>query len=276
MIATEPLARSGAASTLRKYTGVARLELLNSLAYPVDFLGRGVTICLFVFVFSRLWTATAAGSGARTLAGLTPRDAVWYLMLAEVVVLSTPRVSTTVATSVKDGSIAYRLCRPYSLVGFLLASSAGEGVAALMVNVVAGGATAWLAAGPPPGPGSWPPAALAVAGAWLINFSISALIGLSAFVVEEVSPFEWIYNKFVLVMGGLLLPIDFFPAWLAHIALALPFAYVTYAPARIFVGHDVGRAVGLLAGQGAWLVAFAGLLPLAYRLAIRRLTINGG
>ena len=264
------------ARSLRKYLSVTHLELLNSLAYPVDLLMRSITICLFVFVFSRLWIATYGALGGRALAGLTARDAVWYLMLAEVVMLSTPRVSTTVSTSVKDGSIAYSLCRPYSLVGFLLASSVGEGLLAAAVNLLAGGTVAWLTAGPPPWLASWPFAALAVAAAWLINFSISALIGLSAFLVEEVSPFEWIHNKFVLVLGGLLLPVDFFPHWLRTISLALPFAYVTYAPARIFVSHHPSQVLWLLAGQGVWLAVFACLLPLAYKLAVRRLTINGG
>jgi ABC-2 type transport system permease protein len=102
------------------------------------------------------------------------------------------------------------------------------------------------------------------------------MIGLAAFVAEEVTPFEWIYQKLIFILGGMLIPLDFYPQWLQSIAKALPFAYMMYGPARLFVTPDLGRFASLLAGQLAWLVAFGGLLSLAYAHGARRLAINGG
>ena len=33
----------------------------------------------------------------------------------------------------------------------------------------------------------------------------------------------------------MLIPLDFFPAWLRNVSLILPFNYMMYAPARLFV-----------------------------------------
>jgi ABC-2 type transport system permease protein len=41
-----------------------------------------------------------------------------------------------------------------------------------------------------------------------------------------------------LTIGGVFLPLELFPDWLASIARGLPFASIAYAPARAFVGFD--------------------------------------
>lgn len=122
----------------------------------------------------------------------------------------------------------------------------------------------------------WPLVLVAVLGAWLINFCIGALIGLAAFVSEEVSPYEWIYQKMIFILGGMLIPLDFYPAWLQSIAKALPFAYAMYGPARLFVTPDLGQFSSLVLGQGLWILILGGLLALAYSRGVRRLAINGG
>ena len=87
------------------------------------------------------------------------------------------------------------------------------------------------------------------------------LIGLSAFVVEDSKAFRWIYQKFLLVLGGLLIPLDFFPAWLQTISLNLPFAWIIYGPARLFVDPSLARLGAVLTQQGIWLAVIAAAPP---------------
>ena len=115
-----------------------------------------------------------------------------------------------------------------------------------------------------------------VALAWLLDFCVSAMIGLAAFVAEEVYAFEWIYQKLLFILGGLLIPLDFYPAWLQTIAKATPFAYTVYGPARLFVEPTLLRFGTVLLGQLAWLAVLMGVLALFYRQGVARLAINGG
>jgi ABC-2 type transport system permease protein len=105
---------------------------------------------------------------------------------------------------------------------------------------------------------------------------MTAMIGLTAFVTEDVAAFDWIYSKFVLILGGVLIPLDFFPDWLGNLAKSLPFAYATYGPARLFVSPDLTRFATLVLGQIIWLVVLGTMLAFVYRRGERRLTINGG
>jgi ABC-2 type transport system permease protein len=139
-----------------------------------------------------------------------------------------------------------------------------------------GGALVWVLAGPPPNLINWPLALVTLTGAWLLHFCVNALIGLASFAVEEVTPFEWIYQKLVFILGGMLVPLDFYPPWLQTIARSLPFAYMMYGPARLFVRPDPILFVQILLGQLLWLAVIGSLLAFVFSHGMKRLAINGG
>ena len=259
-----------------KYWAICRTQLLNSLAYPMDLLGRSLLIVLFMWIFMNLWRVTYGATGARSIAGLTLADTMWYLMMAEAVMLSKHDLSETMSEQVKDGSVAYLLNKPYNFIFYHFAAGLGDSVLAFGGNLIIGSAVVWLMVGPPPGIAGWVFACMAVVLAWLLDFCFSALIGLSAFVVEETVAFRWIYQKFLLLLGGVLIPLDFFPAWLQTISLNLPFAWIIYGPARLFVDPSLERLGNVFMQQGIWLAVLGGTVWILYRRAAARLAINGG
>lgn len=259
-----------------KYYAIFRTQLVNSAAYPVELLLRSGSIVLFMLGFFGLWRAAYEGAGGGGIAGLTLRDTLWYLVLAETIVLSKPRIAQAVATQVKDGSIAYLLNKPYGFLGYQAAVALGDSLLRMVLNALAGGAVVWLMVGPPPA--LWAIALVlpAVVLAWLIDFCIAALIGLCAFFAEDVAAFDWIYSKLIFLLGGLLIPLDFLPAWLQQIARGLPFAAIVYGPARLFVTPSLPALLDLLAFQLAWLLALGLAVALAHRRGVAYLSINGG
>jgi ABC-2 type transport system permease protein len=261
---------------LAKYLAITRTQIINSAAYPFDLATRSLMIVMFMFVFMQLWQATYRALGQANIAGLSLRETMWYLMLAETIVLSKPRLTNSIAEQVKDGSIAYLLNKPYDFLLYHFSVALGDGIIRLSFNAAAGGIIVWLMVGPPPDLFGIPCVLVAIAGAWLIDCTLTAMIGLAAFVTEDVAAFDWIYAKFVLILGGVLIPLDFFPDWLRGVVQALPFAYATYHPARFFVQPDPARFVALVLGQALWFGALALLLALVYRRGVARLTINGG
>jgi ABC-2 type transport system permease protein len=119
--------------------------------------------------------------------------------------------------------------------------------------------------------------ALALAfGAWVLHFCMMSLIGLLAFLVEETNSFELIYQKAVFILGGMLIPLDMFPTWLQPISKSLPFAYMMYAPARLFVKPDISLFWQFLSVQWIWIVVLVALLALAYQRSVKSLAVNGG
>ncbi len=75
----------------------------------------------------------------------------------------------------------------------------------------------------------------------------------------------------------MILPITFFPDWLAAIAHALPFASMVQVPIDVYLGKHTGAGLAaVLALQALWAAVMLGLVRLAFAAGTRKLVIQGG
>jgi ABC-2 type transport system permease protein len=101
-------------------------------------------------------------------------------------------------------------------------------------------------------------------------------IALSAFWVEETRGLEFVYNKFLFTVGGMLMPIELFPEALQHVVRWLPLQGVVYAPAKTAVAFDSVDLPSLLLMQAGWIVVFGLIAAAVYRRGVKKLNVNGG
>jgi len=260
----------------QKYWAIFQITLINSLAYPGELIGRSLMIAPFMWIFYQLWKVTFSAAGSESINGMTLYSTMWYLMMAETIELGRPQLARTISENVKDGSIAYMLNKPYDFMLYHFSSAMGETIFRAIWNAVFGGATVWFLVGAPAHPLGLLVALPAIIGAWVLHFCVNAMIGLLAFVTEDVSAFTWIYQKLAFIFGGLLIPLDFYPPWLQTIAKALPFSSTIYGPARLFVSPSLQLFANVMVLQIAWILILSLTLTLVYRRGISQLTVNGG
>jgi len=262
-------------NSIKKLVVISRVSLTNALAYRVTIATRFVFFTLFLYVFMSLWrTIYADGS----LNGYGYAQIVWYLMVTEFIsFLIGGEFYTTINDEVKSGAIAYQLGRPVHYVLYQFATTLGQ----IVVNALSFGSLAVILgfafAGPLPTfrIEGLPAFLLSMLLSVVMQFFILMLIGLSAFVFEDNYGLFLIYQKLCFMLG-MLLPVEFLPAWLQPIAKALPFSYVYWAPAGILVNYQPGAALAILARQVAWAVAAVALTLICYRQCVKGLQINGG
>ena len=262
--------------SIKKYWSIFQITLVNSLAYPGELIGRSLMIVPFMWIFYQLWKVTFQAAGTDNINGMTLYSTMWYLMMAETIELSRPALARTISENVKDGSIAYILNKPYSFLLYQFSNSMGETIFRALTNALLGSAVVWWLVGPPPAPLGWAFALIAIFGTWILNFCITCLIGLSAFLVEDVSPYMWIYQKFVFILGGFLIPLSFYPPWLQTIAKALPFAAMIYGPSQLFVMPSLELFINVLLMQFIWIAILGSVLVFSYNRGVTYLTVNGG
>ena len=101
------------------------------------------------------------------------------------------------------------------------------------------------------------------------------LIGLSAFFIEDNSAMYLVFSKLTFMLG-MFLPVEFLPDWLSPIAKALPFSYICWAPAKLFVDFSLELFFELVPLQAMWTAVVFALTMLCYRAGERSLQINGG
>ncbi len=264
---------------LAKYSAVAEVTTRTHLAYLGDFFLRSAFLVIIMFVFAQLWRTTYSGTGASRISGYSLREMLWYLAMSEALIGCLPRVSYTIDEQVKSGQLAYFLVRPHSYVLYLFSAYLGEAAVRLPVNLVIAGAVAWLSVGPPPLVlASLPGLAAAVVLGLALNFTIAAAIGLLAFWFEDTGSFYLLYSRLLMIFGGMLIPLDVFPAAIRRVTLALPTNLIIYGPSRLFVGHAMTAAeIWRLLGQQALWVAILGLgLAGLFRLGVKRVNVQGG
>ena len=260
-----------------KYVWIGRLRAMGALMYDRDVWVRSVFMLVVLVTFVQLWTTTYGAAGQALIAGYSLADLVWYLVITEIIALSPPRIAQVIDAEVRSGDIAYALARPYNYPLYHLASFWGEALVRMPLNAIVGASVALLAVGPPSTalPGLLV-TGLLIVGAITLKGIFELLVGLTAFWVEDTQPAEWLYNKFVITIGGLFLPLELFPDWLATIARALPFASMAYAPAKIFVGFDWPTFVPLFLSQLTWLVVAWLAVLVVFQRAAHRVAAHGG
>jgi ABC-2 type transport system permease protein len=262
---------------IAKYVAVGRATLATQAAYLSEMLLRTLFMALILYIFVQLWSVTYDALGQQTVAGFSVAQMIWYLMVTESILLSRPRMTVEIDAEVRAGDVAYQLIRPYDYVLFRLARYLAERTLRLGINLAVGGALALLYVGPIPFEAAGLAAALVVlALGTLVDFAGAIAIGLCAFWVEDTQPLTLLYDRAIMLLGGLLLPLEMFPDWLAAVLARLPFQLLLYAPARLAVSGDLAPLPGALAQLGLTLLVLGGLVLLVEAQALRRLHANGG
>jgi ABC-2 type transport system permease protein len=265
------------AAALAKYAAVYATSVRNQLAYAGELAFRGIFLSLILFVFLRLWQATYGGQDTPTIAGFTVAQMVWYLAITESIVLSRPRFNQAVDQEVRTGDVAYTLVRPYSYAAHHCANYLGERTVRFVTTLAIGCALALLYVGPVPlSPANVAYGLVALALGVAIDFAGTFGIALLAFWIEDTWSVNLIYDRLIMLLGGMMLPLEVFPGWLAGVARALPFSAVVYGPARVTLGGLEEGASSLLLRQAVTLLAAWVVVWLLYRRAFRRISVNGG
>lgn len=260
---------------LRAYPTLLRVSFAGALAYRAEMLVWMLTTTM-PLVSLALWS-TVAESGP--LGGLSADDFVAYFLATLIVrQLTGSWLIWELNMDIRSGALSQRLLKPiHPLVIY-----SADGIAALPLRAVfvAPVAVIMLAVS---GEGhiTRDPAALAVfaaslAGAWLINFFIMALIGTLAFVIESSTAVFDVYLALFMVLSGYLVPLSLFPPWLRALSDALPFRYTLAFPVETLTGLiDRSRALRDLGVQWAYVFIILAAALAAWRRGLRRFSAFG-
>lgn len=268
------MSAAAAPSRVRGLVQVARLSLRQTLAQRAAWMGRSVFVVLLLVVFSRLWVAVES-TGA--LGSATAADLLWYLAITEWIVLGLPLTHLSIEADVRSGDIAALLPRPLPWIAVKVAEGLGSLVVRLLSLGVTGFAAAWLLAGglPRDPRGLFLALPLGVLAA-VLGTLLHALVGLTSFWLTDCAPVHWVFQKLCFLLGGLILPLAIYPAWLRTASEVTPFAAMLSGPGRMALGWDPGLALASAGKLLGWTALTVLVLAWCWRRALRRLDVGGG
>ncbi len=232
---------------MKKYAVIYRAVWIENLQYAAQIAAGYISYSIFIFVLIRLWSAMYAVPGER-IYGYT-----------------------------KEQNIAYLLNKPYHYTLYILAKYTGEWNVRLPMYagfaVVLGvGMVGRL-------PGFRIQALVLALPCFCLGIMIHAVyklcISLLSFWIEDSNPFQWLYDKAILIVGTLF-PIEIFPAALQPVIKLTPIYTVCYGPAKLIVDFHMEKYLEILLAQAVYLAVGLGLMFLMYAKGAKKLYVNGG
>src|SRR5579875_1123246 len=268
---------------LRKYVNIFRVSLIERTAYRGDFL-LGTILRFFPVVTTiLLWTAVFKGAGQPRIAGFSEQHMIAYLLLIHIsrMFSSMPGLSASIAHDIRDGTIKKYLLQPLDMIGYLLSYRAAHKVAYITTSAGPYAALFLFCSGY--FVGLWPDALTLLAYiaslllAFLIGFFFEATMGMAGFWFLEVTSLLWVVNTVNYFVSGQMFPLDLLgPPW-DTLLKWLPFQYLAYFPAVVFLREVQGRTLveGLLR-ELAWAVVLIVLSRWLFARGLRRYSAYGG
>jgi ABC-2 type transport system permease protein len=267
---------------LSKYLKIFRVSLSERLAYRSDFMLSTVLRFLPLVTTILLWQAIYAGSGESEIDGFTFRSMIAYLLLVHIsrMFSSMPGLATGIARDIRDGNLKKYLLQPIDMQAYLLAYRAAHKVAYMATAGLPYAGLFFLCReffDGLPDPPVLAAYILSLLLAFLLGFFFELCLGMIGFWFLEVTSLLYVVNTLNFFVSGHMFPLDLLPSPWAAILKALPFQYLAYFPAAVFVGKIEGwDLVWGLAGEAAWTVFFIVLARALYRLGLRRYSAFGG
>lgn len=266
----------------RKYLNILRASLIERLTYRGDFLLGTILRFLPMVTTILLWNAIYEGAGTDTLADFTYREMISYLLLVHIsrMFSSMPGLAAGITRDIRDGSLKKYLLQPIDMIAYLLSYRMAHKAAYITTSAIPYSLLflacykyfpGW------PSPENFAAYIVSLLLGFLIGFFMEACIGMIGFWFLEVTSLLYVINTMSFIVSGHMFPLDLMPGSLPAVLKALPFAYLAYFPAAVFLGKIQGAELvwGLLL-EIAWVVAFVVLTRLFFKQGLRRYSAYGG
>jgi ABC-2 type transport system permease protein len=278
----------GPGRVLRKYLNIFRMSLVERMTYRGDFFLSTCLRFLPMLTTILLWTAIFQGAaqsrpgGGAQISGFNYREMIAYLLLVHIsrMFSSMPGLASGMARDIREGTLKKYLLQPIDMLSYLVSYRAAHKVAyisgvalpyALLFFVCRG-----FFDGLPDGPTLLAYLASLLL-AFVVGFFFEASIGMIGFWFLEVTSFLYVVNTVNFFLSGQMFPLDLLPPFWAALLKHLPFQYMAYFPAAVFLGKVRGRAMIYdLFGEAAWAVFFIVLARVLFRVGLRRYSAYGG
>jgi ABC-2 type transport system permease protein len=270
------------AGSLRKYMKILRISLVERLTYRADFFVATLFRFLPLITSFLLWEAVYESSGKTDLSGFTRELMMAYLLLVQIsrMFSSMPGLAGGISRDIRDGQLKKYLLQPIDMIAYLLAYRGAHKIAYIATSLLPYGLLFfWFRHVFPPLPDGWTLLAYAASllMAFLLGFFFEACVGMVGFWLLEVTSFLYIINTLNFFISGHMFPLDLLHPNVVAVLKALPFQYLAYYPAMIFLGKVPPDELALgLALEAAWVLGLMLLSRILYKRGLTHYSAYGG
>ena len=267
---------------MRVWWELARRSFRRYATYRAATIGGLVPNVAFGYLRAYILLAVVVGAGG--VGGYDAADVVTYsfatqALIVPIAIFGGGGSSIDLGERIKSGDVVTDLYRPIDFQGYWLAQDIGRAAQGFVTRGLASFCAGFLAFRlvVPNTIGEVAAAAATLGLAVLVSFAWRYLVALAGFWLIDDRGLTTLAGVLAMFLSGFLVPVDFFPAWLQAVAAASPFPAMVQLPVDVFLGHEEGRDVVVVAAtQLTWLVLLLGAGRLLGARALRKVVVQGG
>lgn len=259
-----------------KYIYLTRMQ--KTLAYRFDVFAGVLFQCIVMFASSFFWKALYADTAS--VQGVSVDDMLTYTVVSAVMsVFLTPNVEQRVIESVDRGAVAADMLKPIRLYGEYLAEDLGIFTSRVFLDALPILLIASLCIKVPK-PASCVAFLLFLASfamSFFIAWLLSAIFSMWAFTLIDMSALVQVKRHLIRLLSGSIIPVWFFPGWLANSLRFLPFIYIYQLPLELYIGKgSLSAQLPKMGMQAVWLFLLLSAFLLLEKRTLRNVLIQGG
>jgi viologen exporter family transport system permease protein len=265
-----------------KYWNILRISLVERLVYRADFFVSTIFRFLPLLTSFLLWEAVFDGAETDTLSGFDRRRMIAYLLLVQIsrMFSSMPGLAGGIARDIRDGNLKKYLLQPIDMIAYLVSYRGAHKIAYIVTSALPYGLLFFLCRDVFdgfPDPLTLLAYFLSLALAFCIGFFFEATVGMIGFWFLEVTSWLYVINTLNFFVSGHMFPLDLLPEGWVNFLQVLPFQYLAYFPAMVFLEMKTGQELIVgLALEAAWALLFFILARALYRQGLKRYSAYGG
>jgi len=210
-----------------------------SVAYRFSMILSVLTGPMFLVINLIMWRAIFSASGKETIGGFTLEQMITYLAVTLVIqFLVWDDGEQHIANKVKDGTFITYLLRPASYLWYAFLWKIGHRSVAFVIEFLPVLLVVTLLVGPQrllAGHVGYLAGTLVMA--FIIVYLIKAILGMLAFWLTRINGILMLYRVINPFLYGAFIPLSILPQAVQKVVIFLPFQFVSYVPARAFLGE---------------------------------------
>lgn len=266
---------------MRLYFEFIKNAFQSNTAYRMDTIIRFFSRIIYILVWTAIWTALYASNAITDSRSgvISLKEMLTYVVLSTgVTIFISNNIIEKLDDKIRSGEIAADLIKPMKFKACLLCGTIGDCLYLTVFQLIPYMVVAALifSINYP----SWTNLLLftiSILNGTFIYYSISYLIGLIGFWYMSVWHLERLLEDAVRLLAGSVIPLWFFPNFLAAISDYLPFKLIYYSPIAIYLGKiNLEGAYKTILLQVLWIVILLLIERVMWTKGIKKLVVQGG
>lgn len=264
---------------MSKYWLIFKTSLKQESKTITNSITSVISFVVVIYILKQLWDYIYGSGTSQVISGYTLEMMIWYMIMAEVLSygIKAREITKGFGNDIKSGKIAYQLNKPYNYYAYQVSNCAAGFVWKLLFLIPTAIIMGIVLLGPIANFSIWYilPILLSLLLAIFLACIIYGIVGLLAFYIEESTPFTWIIQKFVLLLG-VFFPPEFFPVWLQKFISYSPIYAMMSGPSKLIANFSWELFLEVSISQVLYISLFLLIGLCIFKKGAKKVSVNGG